>query len=319
VAADFGVDSKVALDLLKSRGEFVKSASSSIAPPVARRLARELEARGYLRVGRPLKVAEPFSLAASSLLDRMPATIPRFADLLLRGLGNSGGAAGLRAAIVERHFFYTESVDVPERSGIPALALPSPSGMGIIRRNERLWLVAWSTATDRIAVHAARIDKSSRGVALGGYQLSRARLHAARYIVPDGESFVGVSLLSTLIRPTKLRPSSSLDREPTADAPRVGGVSGERARGSEVSIVYLSSSSEDTHRRSAAARRTARWQVRGHWRNQWHPTTGLYERIWIDSHPAGPADGRPLVRDVVYVIRADESVGTSQGSRPASP
>ncbi|MFW8745767.1 hypothetical protein, partial [Mesorhizobium japonicum] len=38
VAADLGIDSKIALDKLKSMGEFVKSASSSIAPPVARRL-----------------------------------------------------------------------------------------------------------------------------------------------------------------------------------------------------------------------------------------------------------------------------------------
>ena len=46
VAADLGIDSKIALDKLKDMGEFVKSASSSIAPPVARRLKAALEADG---------------------------------------------------------------------------------------------------------------------------------------------------------------------------------------------------------------------------------------------------------------------------------
>ena len=36
VAAELGIDSKIALDKLKGMGEFVKSASSSIAPPRAR-------------------------------------------------------------------------------------------------------------------------------------------------------------------------------------------------------------------------------------------------------------------------------------------
>jgi translation initiation factor IF-2 len=47
VAAELGIDSKIALDKLKDMGEFVKSASSSIAPPVARRLKTALEADGY--------------------------------------------------------------------------------------------------------------------------------------------------------------------------------------------------------------------------------------------------------------------------------
>jgi len=37
VAAELGVDSKVALATLKEMGQFVKGPSSSIEPPVARR------------------------------------------------------------------------------------------------------------------------------------------------------------------------------------------------------------------------------------------------------------------------------------------
>ncbi|NUU05744.1 translation initiation factor IF-2 [Leifsonia sp. C5G2] len=46
VASELGVDSKVALAKLKEMGEFVKGPSSSIEPPVARKLRAALEAEG---------------------------------------------------------------------------------------------------------------------------------------------------------------------------------------------------------------------------------------------------------------------------------
>jgi translation initiation factor IF-2 len=57
VAAELGIDSKIALDKLKDMGEFVKSASSSIAPPVARRLKSALEADGHKAPAAPAKAA----------------------------------------------------------------------------------------------------------------------------------------------------------------------------------------------------------------------------------------------------------------------
>ncbi|MEI5582760.1 MULTISPECIES: translation initiation factor IF-2 [unclassified Agromyces] len=46
IASELGVDSKVALEKLKEMGEYVKGPSSSIEPPVARRLRAALEAAG---------------------------------------------------------------------------------------------------------------------------------------------------------------------------------------------------------------------------------------------------------------------------------
>ncbi|MEO6532433.1 MAG: translation initiation factor IF-2 [Pseudolysinimonas sp.] len=63
VAAELGIDSKIALDKLKGMGEFVKSASSSIAPPVARRLKAALEADGYKA---PAGGAAPAATATAS-------------------------------------------------------------------------------------------------------------------------------------------------------------------------------------------------------------------------------------------------------------
>ena len=41
LAKEFGVDSKTVLERLKSMGEFVKSASSTVEAPVARRYTKE--------------------------------------------------------------------------------------------------------------------------------------------------------------------------------------------------------------------------------------------------------------------------------------
>ncbi|AGW40922.1 translation initiation factor IF-2 [Leifsonia xyli subsp. cynodontis DSM 46306] len=48
MASELGVDSKLALAKLKEMGEFVKGPSSSIEPPVARKLRAALEAEGHL-------------------------------------------------------------------------------------------------------------------------------------------------------------------------------------------------------------------------------------------------------------------------------
>ncbi|MEV8336875.1 translation initiation factor IF-2 [Leucobacter sp. NPDC077196] len=49
IAAEIGVDSKVVLAKLKDMGEFVKASSSSIAPPVARKVKAALEADGVTK------------------------------------------------------------------------------------------------------------------------------------------------------------------------------------------------------------------------------------------------------------------------------
>jgi len=54
IASELGIESKIVLEKLKNMGEFVKGPSSSIAPPVARRVKAALEAEGI----KPAAVAE---------------------------------------------------------------------------------------------------------------------------------------------------------------------------------------------------------------------------------------------------------------------
>jgi translation initiation factor IF-2 len=59
IASELGVDSKVALAKLKELGEFVKSPSSTIEPPVARKLRAALEADGAKPSDTPATAAAP--------------------------------------------------------------------------------------------------------------------------------------------------------------------------------------------------------------------------------------------------------------------
>ncbi|WP_426623533.1 translation initiation factor IF-2 [Leifsonia sp. McL0607] len=70
VASELGVDSKVALAKLKEMGEFVKGPSSSIEPPVARKLRAALEAEGFSAD----KAAAPKAEAPRPAAPRPPAS-----------------------------------------------------------------------------------------------------------------------------------------------------------------------------------------------------------------------------------------------------
>ncbi|WP_285113560.1 translation initiation factor IF-2 [Leifsonia sp. fls2-241-R2A-40a] len=71
VASELGVDSKVALAKLKEMGEFVKGPSSSIEPPVARKLRAALEAEGHSGS------AKPAADKATATAPKAPSSAPR--------------------------------------------------------------------------------------------------------------------------------------------------------------------------------------------------------------------------------------------------
>ncbi|ROP66338.1 translation initiation factor IF-2 [Curtobacterium sp. PhB130] len=66
IASELGVDSKTALEKLKELGEFVKGPSSSVEPPVARKLRAALQAEGASASAKPAAAAAPAPAAAKS-------------------------------------------------------------------------------------------------------------------------------------------------------------------------------------------------------------------------------------------------------------
>ncbi|UQN15939.1 translation initiation factor IF-2 [Gulosibacter sp. ACHW.36C] len=73
IAAEMGVESKVALATLQEMGEFVKTASSSVEPPVARRLRDELKRRAE-QGGADSAAEAPKPAAAAAPAAPKPAT-----------------------------------------------------------------------------------------------------------------------------------------------------------------------------------------------------------------------------------------------------
>ncbi|GAA3899397.1 translation initiation factor IF-2 [Microbacterium invictum] len=71
IASELGVDSKVALAKLKELGEFVKSPSSTIEPPVARKLRAALEAEGAGKAAE-VKAAAPAQTAPAKATPGRP-------------------------------------------------------------------------------------------------------------------------------------------------------------------------------------------------------------------------------------------------------
>ena len=77
IASELGVDSKIALEKLKEMGEYVKGPSSSIEPPVARRLKAALEAAGTAANAAPAKAASAKAAAPATAVKPGPKPAPK--------------------------------------------------------------------------------------------------------------------------------------------------------------------------------------------------------------------------------------------------
>ena len=75
IASELGVDSKVALAKLKELGEFVKSPSSTVEPPVARKLRAAIEADPNAKPAEKTE-AKPASKPAASSKAPTPGPKP---------------------------------------------------------------------------------------------------------------------------------------------------------------------------------------------------------------------------------------------------
>ena len=116
LAKDFGVDSKTVLDKLKDMGEFVKSASSTVEAPVARKLKNAFQ-KGEAKPG--ASAAERKTPAPAPSEHRAPAVKP--APVAKPGLGKKPAAAPHPAE---------------SRSAAPAAHVPS-SNRGTTPRDNR--------------------------------------------------------------------------------------------------------------------------------------------------------------------------------------
>ncbi|MCU1439896.1 MAG: translation initiation factor [Rhodoglobus sp.] len=133
VAAELGIDSKIALAKLKEMGEFVKGPSSSIEPPVARKLKAALEADGIKPAPAPEKpkatpsaapkppVQQP--VAAAPADDDYDAPAPAAPPLTVAERQAQAEAA---AAAPAEPVASTTDAAAPSPAGIPRPGIPRP-------------------------------------------------------------------------------------------------------------------------------------------------------------------------------------------------
>ncbi|MFD2091266.1 translation initiation factor IF-2 N-terminal domain-containing protein, partial [Blastococcus deserti] len=76
LAKEFGVDSKTVLAKLKEQGEFVKSASSTVEAPVARRLREALGSSAGNGTAAPKPAPRPSAPAPAAPAPSAPAQQP---------------------------------------------------------------------------------------------------------------------------------------------------------------------------------------------------------------------------------------------------
>ncbi|MGX5681258.1 translation initiation factor IF-2 [Schumannella luteola] len=126
IASELGIESKIVLEKLKEMGEFVKGPSSSIAPPVARRVKASLEADGIKpapAAAKPAaapkapKPAAPKPAPADEVVEDAPAAPAPAAPLTVaeRQAQAEAAAAATPAAS-----------DAPRPSAIPRPGIPRP-------------------------------------------------------------------------------------------------------------------------------------------------------------------------------------------------
>ncbi|WP_433862404.1 translation initiation factor IF-2 N-terminal domain-containing protein [Streptomyces sp. L7] len=316
IAFELGVDSKVALATLKEMGEFVKGPSSSIQPPVARKLRARLEAMGYdgtSRIGLGSSASRGAELTA-----RLPASLPELADLFrARAIGHQPVRALLRVAAESENLFYVPSSGasaIEHGSRVAATLdldeLPAPVGLAVIcgapgRRYPPQWLLWWEATEQSLAVARAQLEMHEDSGETNEPQLRFDPVVRDDLRSDNGSFQIGAAPAAQLL--------AGLVAAIPVEPPR-GGAAGTRRRNSpaepkvedDTQIVYLRRAATSSGRPESSAdavRRQTQWTVRGHWRNQWYPSEDDHRRIWIDQHTAGAADGPTVSRRKVFVIR----------------
>jgi translation initiation factor IF-2 len=130
VASDLGIDTKVALAKLKEMGEFVKGPSSSIEPPVVRKLRAALEAEGLTKAAAPkAPAATPAPAPAAARPAQAPAPAAAQAPAAQAPAAPSAARPAPRAEAPRAEAPRTEAprTEAP-RTEAPRTGAPRPDG-----------------------------------------------------------------------------------------------------------------------------------------------------------------------------------------------
>lgn len=343
IASTARVDSRVALQVLKEMGEYVKGPSSSLEPPVAQKLVAALQARGYPDadgelhrngrvvtpgleiIGTSLRRVDAINLL--ELVEALPRSLPRLARLVADSWSVTTRRAAelLQGALGDGYFAYSGALE--DRKPDESRELPRNSGVMLVRMTSERWrLIFWSTSEEHtITISRCEIlvreRVSDRPRRAGTTPVESEVLAVQDGIVLAGDA--GESQLFAELRSvcgmramSKGRGSKEQGSFHVAQGSSRPGDTASDVEG--ISVVYLDPNSRVLQHEGSRSTspRSARWNVRGHWRNQWYPSENGHRRVWIAEHEAGASGVAVRSRDVVYVARADPRPARSMPSPP---
>jgi hypothetical protein len=175
--------------------------------------------------------------------------------------------------------------------------LLAPAGVALVRSNGgTVELLGWRSVDERLEMVLSRLDADGKRLVLIDYHASRAARVGDKYRLVANDRPEAISILRKLFESIPER-----DAKATGDGAQRRTSEHNSDQHTAITIEYVTRGARGRDV-SAGSKRTARWQVRGHYRNHWFPSKQTYQRIWIAEHAAGPVDGEPLLRDIVRVI-----------------
>lgn len=315
IAREMGVDAKLALRVLHSMGKFAKSPSSTIEPPVARKLRAIIRSGNYF-VPALGALDGARGAQALTLIDSLPRSLPALVELLSGDekwseMSDTKSEAARRLYYISPRSFASITVPAQGLGRVAMEDLPSERGLLVIHETtERLRVILWYS--DLPDPHFQTFTLTVQTLATGERALVPAGAHGtvttfdvdAQVLSSAAGEFRQLAAVLDAI------PVSTVtDTKPEADAnPRVGTAT---VDGSRPGIIYMTRPNAERPQREIARRspsgehsRTAdkRWTVSGHWRRQWYRSRGEHERIWIEEHTSGARDADVIERPRVYVI-----------------
>jgi hypothetical protein len=297
LSVEMGVEPSVVMDALAGLGVFPRSVSSTISPPVARKLRAALEAEGLSTHRGSPTLPDPIGRAALIALAAGYRSIPELVRLIVRAVEGRASGQLLASAVAAQVFYVAEVTDgLEEQTALKKSELIAPAGVAVVHAaSGTVDLLGWRTFDDRLETVLSRLDSFEGALVLVDYHASRSIALDDEYRLIASDRQEGISILAKLFASVPQRAASGGGKEGATGEPK------KVTLASGVGIEYVTRGGvgrADHH----GARRTARWEVRGHYRNQWFPSQQSHQRIWIAPHAAGPLDGNPLVRDLVRVI-----------------
>lgn len=314
IIAEYGLESKVVLQHLRDLGEFVKGPSSSIAPPVARRLRQRLEDQGAVSQ-QPALVLQPEAAAeAAVLLQLVPRSIPELMDLITSNpTKRTLGGRLVQQVAKARRYYYIPADVAPAvatagrtRNRIFEHDLPAPEGIAAVSQADgSLRVIAWTTLVNRIRTGAMTLHVETRASTPPQSRLIVGPMQVARIDTADGAPFASAGLRELIGVIASIPPRAPASEAPDRRNTGPTGLPPSAQSTSSVNLVYATRNVTNEGRTSpeTVTHRDSRWKVQGHWRDQWYASLQTHKRVWIAEHAAGRADAPLVERDLVYVIR----------------